>query len=271
MTFDVDTALQRALFGCSAIAGAAWLLSVITREYSWVDRIWSIAPVGYVAWFAYSSGWDTRVVLMAVLAFVWGARLTFNFARKGGYARGGEDYRWRVLRSRMHPALFQVFNVVFIAGIQNLIILAFTLPAWQAARLRGTPLGPLDGVAALLFLALVLCETIADQQQWRFHLEKEEKRKRGETIDPPFLTRGLFRLSRHPNFFCEQALWWAFYLFSIAAGAGVVNVALVGAIALTGLFQGSTNFTESITLAKYPSYADYQRRTSRLLPLPPKT
>lgn len=63
-----------------------------------------------------------------------GARLTFNFWRKGGYARGGEDYRWAILRQRMPAWAWQAFNIGFVAGYQNLLILGFTLPAWLVAR-----------------------------------------------------------------------------------------------------------------------------------------
>jgi steroid 5-alpha reductase family enzyme len=270
LTLEMDGALHVALLACGALAALAWLLSIATREYSWVDRVWSIAPPCYVWWFAYSSAWDARVVLMAALATAWGARLTFNFARKGGYAPGGEDYRWKELRSSMSAARFQLMNFFFVAGIQDAIILGFTLPAWMAARHAGAPLGPLDFVATALFLVLLAGETIADQQQWRFHVEKARKEAAGEPLESEFLRTGLFRWSRHPNFFCEQAIWWAFYLFSIAAGAGALNVTVAGAIVLTALFQGSTRFTEKITLRKYPGYAEYQRTTSRLWPLPPK-
>ena len=95
---------------------------------------------------------------------------------------------------------------------------------------------------------------------------QEKRDERGETPDADFLTSGLFRYSRHPNFFCEQAMWWVYYVFSIAAGAGVLNWTIVGAASLTLLFQGSTWITEKITLEKYPAYAQYQSTTSRLMP-----
>src|SRR5205085_8291355 len=129
-----------------------------------------------------------------------------------------------------------------------------------------TPLGGLDVLSALAFLLLLLGETVADEQQWRFQRDKRAARARGAPVDPPFLTTGLFRYSRHPNFFCEQAMWWCVYLFSVAATGRWLNVGLVGPIVLTLLFQGSTAFTEELSLAKYPAYAGYQRRTSRLWP-----
>jgi steroid 5-alpha reductase family enzyme len=267
--------LRLAVYGCLSAIGLCWALGVVTKEYSWVDRAWSILPVGYVAFFASRAGFsDPRLILMTALAFLWGARLTFNFARKGGYAPGGEDYRWAVLRARMTPWQWQLFHFGFVAGVQNVILLLLALPAWiaQRAATGGTarPLGALDIFAAVLFVAFLIGETIADENQWRFHREKKEKLARGETVDPPYCDRGLFRFSRHPNFFCEQAMWWVFYLFGVAATGEVVNASLIAPVVLTALFHGSTRFTEEITLSKYPTYADYQRRTSRLLPLPPR-
>ncbi len=209
---------------------------------------------------------EPRLWLMAVLVALWGGRLTYNFARKGGYARGGEDYRWVELRSRLSPALFAVFNVVFIAGFQHALLLLISLPAWVAMSRAPTPLGPLDAVAAGGFVLLWLGEAIADQQQWRFQSDKKRRREAGEPIERQFLTTGLFGWCRHPNFFCEQGMWWCIYLFGVAAGADWLNGSIAGAVVLTTLFQGSTRLTESLTLRKYPEYAEYQRTTPRLWP-----
>ena len=96
------SALLVCLYVFAAVCVGVWVLSVTTREYSWVDRLWSIIPVVYLAIFAGAAGFaDARLDLMFGLAVLWGARLTFNFARKGGYARGGEDYRWAIPRGRM--------------------------------------------------------------------------------------------------------------------------------------------------------------------------
>ena len=260
--------LAGALAGCAALAALCWLLSVATREASWVDRLWSIAPPLYVGWFAWSHP-DTRLLVMTGLAALWGARLTYNFARKGGYAAGGEDYRWRELRGKMSGIQWQLFNLFFIASYQNGLLLLLTLPAWVASR-HAAPLGALDAVAAALFLAFLAGETVADQQQWRFQEDKKARRARGQAVEHEFLTTGLFRYSRHPNFFCEIAMWWSFYLFSVGAGAGWLNPSILGPALLTLLFHGSTAFTEKITLRKYPAYAAYQATVSRLVPLPPK-
>src|SRR6478735_12500909 len=108
---------------CAIVIAATWVASLLTREYSWVDRIWSVVPVVYVWVFAVASGFDARLVLMAALVTAWGIRLTYNFARKGGYRAGGEDYRWAVLRERMSPTAYQLFNLFFISIYQNALIL----------------------------------------------------------------------------------------------------------------------------------------------------
>ena len=117
--------------------------------------------------------------------------------------------------------------------------------------------------------------TFADQQQWDFHRAKAAA---GGRLDPGFATTGLFRFSRHPNFFFEQAQWWTFYALGATAAAasglgvwgGALNWTIIGAVLLSLLFIGSTIFTESITAAKYPAYANYRRTTSMLVPLPPR-
>jgi steroid 5-alpha reductase family enzyme len=255
---------------CAATIFLCWLLSVLTREYSWVDRIWSIVPAVYVALFAWQADWAPRSVLIVVLVTAWAARLTFNFWRKGGYAPGGEDYRWSILRGRMGPVAWHAFNVLFIAGYQNILIFLITLPAWVVAQHPDVPLGPLDYGLAAAFVALLVGETVADEQQWSFHQDKKAKQARGEPITEPFARRGIWAWSRHPNFFCEQAQWWVLTGFAVAAGAGWLHIGTLGAFLLTLLFDGSTRFTEYITLGKYPSYADYQRTVSRWIPLPPR-
>ena len=263
-------ALVVCLWICGGVSLAVWVLSLLTRDTSWVDRIWSIVPVAYLWVFAAYAGFDARLVLMAVLGTLWGARLTFNFARKGGYAPGGEDYRWAVLRQRMRPWQFQVFNLLFITVYQNILLLLITLPALTAAQHTATPFGPLDLVLAVLFAACLLGETVADQQQWEFHRWKAAEVAAGRTPDPRFLQSGLFRVSRHPNFFFEQAQWWVMFLFGAVAAGTVLEWTVVGAALLTLLFIGSTAFTESISLAKYPEYADYRRATSAVVPWSPR-
>lgn len=259
------------VLGIAAAASAfCWIASLATGDTSWVDRLWSIVPVAYVWVFAIAAGLaDIRLVVMAVLVTLWGARLTFNFARKGGYS-GVEDYRWAILRGRMSKGWFAVFNLAFIVLYQNAILVLIALPALTAFEHRGTPFGLLDVGLTVLFLALLVGETIADQQQWDFHAWKAREVAAGREPAPRFLQSGLWRYSRHPNFFFEQAQWWTIFLFGTVAAGSLLQWTVLGAVLLTALFVGSTIFTESITRAKYPEYAEFQRSTSAIVPWPPR-
>ena len=103
-------------------ASAVFIVSAITANYSQVDKLWSIMPIiyGWVA--AFYGGLNERLVLMAVMITLWGVRLTYNFARKGGYSwrfwEGEEDYRWAELRKNPYmakPILWFIFNLSFIS------------------------------------------------------------------------------------------------------------------------------------------------------------
>ena len=254
----------------AAVSLFTWVASLITRDYSWVDRIWSIVPIVYVAAFWAATGFsDPRLTIMTVLVALWGARLTFNFARKGGY-NGVEDYRWPILRERMSPAQFQVFNLLFIVIFQNALLLLISLPALVAFQHQAVPVGMLDLALAALFLALLIGEFVADQQQWDFQKRKAATIAAGEEPAERFVTTGLWRVSRHPNFFFEQAQWWVFYAIGAVALGSALHWTLVGPVLLTALFIGSTVFTESITRGRYPEYVEYQRSTSMLIPWIPR-
>jgi steroid 5-alpha reductase family enzyme len=253
------TSLAINLWICGGVAAACWLASVLTREYSWVDRLWSIVPVVYLWVFAARAG-DSRAILVAVLVTVWGARLTFNFARRGGYVPGGEDYRWGIIRSRVPGWTFAMFNFVFIAIYQNVLLLAITLPAWTIVQ-NPAPLGAYDGVAAAVFVALLTGETVADQQRWNFHRAHPAG---------GVLRTGLFRYSRHPNYFFEIAQWWVVFAFAVIAAGTALLWTAAGAVFLTLLFLGSTAFTEWISKSRHPEFEDYRRTTSMLVPWRPR-
>ena len=164
---------------------------------------------------------------------------------------------------------FQLFNLFFITIYQNLILFLICLPAWTAYE-NQTPFGLLDVVATVAFLAFGIGETVADQQQWAFHRWKKAEVAAGRAPQPRFLQTGLFRLSRHPNFFFEQAQWWVIFAFGAIAAGSLWQPTVLGAVLLTLLFIGSTVFTESITKSRYPEYAAYQATTSPIIPWPPK-
>jgi steroid 5-alpha reductase family enzyme len=267
-------AMLNAVIICASFFLACFILGAATGDYSQTDRLWSIAPAVYAWVFAYGCRPDTRAIVMSVLATLWGARLTFNFARKGGYTTE-EDYRWIFLRTKIkNPFAWQVFNFVFIAGYQHFIVFLFTLPVIGVCQSAGKELGIIDFVLIALFVVMLVFETAADQQMWKFQLEKKRMVSAGEKLEgdykKEFITSGLFRFSRHPNYFGEMSIWVVFYLFVPAAGGALLHWTLTGAVLLILLFQGSIWITEYLSSAKYPQYKEYKKFVSRCIPLPSK-
>ena len=253
-----------------------FIVSEITRNYSQVDKLWSLVPLAY-AWLTVAAYPSSRIFLMAALVTMWGLRLSFNFYRKGGYSiipwQGEEDYRWKILRES--PALkgrlrFGLFNLFFISFYQNLLILLFSTPLLMAALYSDAPMGVTDLIAATLMLMFIITETIADNQQFRFQKAKqssdESEQALGESLRKGFLTEGLWKYVRHPNFASEQAIWISFYLFSVAASGQWINFTLIGPVLLVILFIGSSVMTEKISSGKYPDYSTYQKEVPKFIP-----
>ncbi len=252
------------LIAATAAAGA-WIASLVSGDTSWIDRLWSILPESYVWVYAASAHWrDARLDVLAALTTLWGIRLTYNLARKGGYT-GAEDYRWAVLRSSMNAWQFQLFNLFFVVIYQSVLLVLIALPARTAAE-HPAAFGVLDAALCILFLTALVGETIADQQQWNFQRWKHREIAAGRSPEPRFVQTGLFRYSRHPNYFFEIAQWWLVFLVGASAAGSLAQPTVLGAVLLTALFVGSTSFTERISRSRYPEYARYQATTSAIVP-----
>jgi steroid 5-alpha reductase family enzyme len=268
------------LFGASMIVSGViaycFLIGELSKNNSQVDKLWSIVPIGYVWYMTIEGGMNERMVLMAILVSIWGSRLTFNFARRGAYTwrfwAGEEDYRWEILRKRPgfnNRFVWMIFNLLFISAYQNVLIFLFTLPVLASLADNTNPLGIADYALAGLYVALVIIEFIADQQQYDFQTEKHRRLKEGlplEQYEKGFVSTGLWSIVRHPNYACEQAIWVVFYFFSVTATGEWINWSVAGCVLLIILFKGSSDFSEDISANKYPEYSEYQRRVPRFIP-----
>ena len=271
--------LKILLYICGGSALFCFVVGELTHNNSQMDKLWSLLPIAYTWVIAIKGGLDTRLVVMAVLATLWGIRLTFNFARKGAYKlkfwEGEEDYRWPVLRAKkeFQPHWkWMAFNLFFISIYQNALVLIITFPALVLMGVD-VPFGWVDALAAVLMFGFILYETVADEQQWAFQTTKWRMIKEGKKLeDLPapynkgFNTVGLWNRSRHPNYFAEQGTWCAFYVFTIGGGIGIINWSIAGALLLIVLFLGSSAFAEEISGSKYPEYARYCQQVSLFFP-----
>jgi steroid 5-alpha reductase family enzyme len=268
--------LKDTAWGVGVVILFTFVVGQLTGNNSQVDKLWSIVPAPYAWFMTWKGGMDERMVLMSVLVTIWAARLTFNFARRGGYSwkfwEGEEDYRWEVLRQRpgfKNPFVWLLFNLFFICFYQNTLIFLFTVPVIAALANNAAPLGIFDWVLAGIYVALVVMEFVADQQQYDFQTEKYRRKNAGEDLGEyadGFIQTGLWSKMRHPNYFAEQAIWVVFYLFSVAATGEWINWTIAGSVLLIILFKGSSDFSEEISAKKYPKYTDYQKRVGRFLP-----
>jgi steroid 5-alpha reductase family enzyme len=259
----------------------SFVVGEITNNNSQVDKLWSILPIVYLWVIAHYGDYSPRLLLMAALVTIWGLRLTYNFSRHGAFTlrfwEGKEDYRWAVLRAKpeFQPKWkWTLFNLLFICGYQQFLILLFTLPAILALQFNEVPLGPYDWMIAAAMLFFIAYEAIADQQHWNYQSEKWKRINSKQSLEGDFkkgfLDKGLWAYSRHPNYFAEQALWICFYLFSISASGQWLNWSVAGCLLLVILFQGSSNFSEEISAGKYPEYKNYQKSVPRFIGFPKK-
>ena len=253
-----------------------FILGELTRNYSQVDKIWSLMPIVYSIITLISFPDSARIRLMTILVTAWGLRLTYNFYRKGGYHlipwKGEEDYRWEILRQNPKLQGFRIilFNLFFISLYQQFLIFLFSMPLLLAAANAGVALNGLDYLAAIAMLLFLIIETIADNQLYNFHLQKQNKKaddgKFKKSLEKGFMVDGLWNYVRHPNFICEQLIWVSFYFFGVAASGDWINWTLAGPVLLILLFTGSSDFTESISSKKYPEYSTYKQTVPRYFP-----
>ena len=268
--------IKMTYFLCIALALLCFFISTVTNNYSQVDKLWSIMPIAYI-WIIFAYAPDPRIFVMAILITLWGLRLSYNFYRRGGYSwkfwEGEEDYRWSVLMAKLEfqaPWKWVLFNLFFISLYQMSLVWLITTPAIRSTG--GGLLSWWDSLLVLFAIAFLVYETIADQQQWNYQKEKWRRINNsiplGEEYEKGFAHKGLWALSRHPNYFGEQAFWSVIYLFSVSASGVWVNWSVAGIILLVFLFKGSSDFSESISASKYPDYSNYQDKTPRFIPFP---
>jgi steroid 5-alpha reductase family enzyme len=240
------------------IAFLTWLGSLRTRDVSIVDSVWSLFFLAAAAVYAaLVPERGPRAALALALVAVWAVRLAaYLTTRNWGEP---EDRRYQAIR-RHHEPGFAVKSLYLIFGLQGLLAWVISLPLLGAIA-APRPLNQLDAVAVTLWLFGFVFETVADLQLARF---KRRPESRGRALDT-----GLWRYTRHPNYFGEFCLWWGIYLLAAAGGAWW-SVAAPLLLSFLLLRVSGVALLERDITERRPAYRQYIERTNAFFPGPPR-
>jgi steroid 5-alpha reductase family enzyme len=257
VAFDWSAAFQ-ALGWIVLAALATWGISLLRRDVSIVDSLWAVMiALGGWAYYLTADPIGPREGLVLGLASLWALRLSGHITwRNWGH---GEDRRYQAIRARNQPH-FELKSLHLVFGLQAVLAWIVAWPL-MAALAGDAPLGWLDGLGAVLWLFGIGYEAVADWQLARF---KADPANAGRVMD-----RGLWRYSRHPNYFGEACVWWSAGLVAVAAGGAWTLVSPLLMIVLLLKVSGVALLEQDIG-ERRPAYRDYIARTSAFIPWPPR-
>lgn len=245
-----------ALLAILGFGAASWLVSLFRNDVSFVDSLWSLFFLVAAAVFAVAAQpLGARAWLVIVLLTLWSLRLSvYITARNWGEP---EDYRYRSIRANNEPG-FAIKSLYIVFGLQGLLAWIVALSLWPAIA-SGTPLNIVDGLAVALWLVGFIFEAGGDWQLAQFRNDPDNK---GRVLDT-----GLWRYTRHPNYFGDFCIWWGFYFFAVAAGAWwpIVSPLLMSLLLLK---VSGVAMLESTIESRRPAYAEYVSRTNAFFPGP---
>lgn len=249
-----------ALLSILAVMTILWVVSVFLKNASVVDPFWGLLFV-ISAWIYFSQtlqGTAARKILVVILVTIWGSRLSLYLLwRNWGK---GEDFRYQAFRQRYGADRYWWVSFFQTFILQGFLAWCISAPL-LGAQIQGGGLNIFDYLGLAVWFTGITFEAGSDWQLARF---KADPANRGK-----LLTTGFWKYTRHPNYFGDAACWWGYALLSIAAGG---YLAALGAVIMTILLirvSGVAMLERSLKVDK-PGYAEYARRTSAFIPLPPK-
>lgn len=237
-----------------------WIMSLLRRDASIIDPFWGL---GFVIVACLSSRLNSptafRVQLLVSMVAVWGLRLSlFLLWRNWGH---GEDRRYGSMREK-HGKRFWWVSLLTVFLLQGVILCFVALPIQVAAIVNlSAPLSWIDGVGIFIWVVGVFFEAVGDWQLARF---KADAQNAGKVMD-----RGLWRFTRHPNYFGDFCVWWGLYFVAAAGGAGWTVISPLVMSFLLMKVSGVTLLEQTIT-DRRPDYAAYKSRTNAFFPGPPR-
>lgn len=258
-TITLVLANYAALLACFV---ALWALSVRLKDASIVDIAWgpACALPGVLTYFRTDAA-DPRAGILVALSCLWAGRLATHLARRNiGH---GEDYRYRAMRAKQGSDLaFARWSLVWVFGLQATIAWLVSMPL-QLGQLGGPPTMGVVGIAGILvFAAGFLFEAIGDAQLAAFKRDPANKGK--------LMTRGLWALTRHPNYFGDACVWAGLALIALEAPHGWAALFSPALMAFFLVRVSGKALLERKLRKTYPEYAAYAQRVSGFIPCPPR-
>jgi steroid 5-alpha reductase family enzyme len=238
-----------------------WLISIITRNVSIVDLFWGLGfVIATLFFFLKTDGSGSRKIITLALVAIWGIRLSVYLALRN--IGKGEDFRYAQFRKNYGEHRYwwiSFFQTFLLQGILMWLISAPLLGAQYYGA--GRSINIIDYIALVLWLTGFFFETVGDYQLARFKADPANKGK--------VLNTGLWRYTRHPNYFGDSAVWWGYGFFCLAAGS---YLPLFGSLLMTALIikvSGVALLEKSLKEQK-PQYKEYIEKTSAFFPWFPR-
>ena len=239
-----------------------WWLSVKLKNFSFVDITWSYSLAILAPLYALlADGWTERKIIAAVIGLVWSLRLGTYLLVRIKRHHPHEDVRYTVLREKWKDSLNWNFFGFFQA--QALLILLLSIPLALACLNPAPQLSVIEIIGVCVWLIGISGEALSDAQMQRF---KSDPASKGKVCQI-----GLWRFSRHPNYFFESVVWWGFWLFACGSPWGWLTVYAPLAILYFLLRVTGIPLTEECAVkSKGDAYREYQRTTSAFIPWLPR-
>lgn len=237
----------------------------VFHNASFYDAYWSIAPLAIALYWVSGASSDNvvtaRQIIVITLVFVWGLRLTYNWARQWRGLKH-EDWRYQDLRKKA-KRWFWLVDLIGIEIMPTVIVFLACLSLYPALAVGGKAIGMPDVIAIIVTAGAIIIETTADEQLRRFIRKRPQP---GE-----IMAKGLWAYSRHPNYLGEVTFWWGLFIFALAADSGYWWT-IIGPVSITILFTViSIPLMEKRSLARRPGYGEHRKKVPALFPWFPKT
>lgn len=247
------------LLAVFALLSALFLYADSRKRYDLIDSAWGpgFAVVAVIT-FLFADGEPARQMLVTALTVIWGVRLGAHIFLRNRTKDEDPRYLDILKRAKGSPRL-RMYRVYL---IQAALMWVVSLPV-QVAQQFDTPLNVIDYLGVVLWVVGFTFEAVGDWQLARFRADPANK---GQVMD-----RGLWRYTRHPNYFGDAVVWWGLFLF--ASHSWPAALTIIGPVIMTWLLAKGTGkpLLEKDIVSRRPGYAEYVRRTSGFIPMPPRS